>query len=198
MYQLGFAVYISLGLTVPTRILQQHWETSLHRRLFLTLSTLWILAGCASSKVSSLPVSSTTKQSVKVIAFAPGGGVLADAIGVELSNRGFTVIDSSATSSMMIRLNLNEVEIAKPEGLSKLKNQGIDAILVVRTAGGQDDNPQSASARMNSTQNGQVLAGVTWQNGFGGQAGSMADRVMRKGLADAAAEIASALAERLR
>ena len=167
---------------------------------FLATSTLSRTrnAGCAASKVSSLPVSSAAVQSVKVIAFAPGGGVLADAIGVELSNRGLTVIDSAATSSMMIRLNLNEVEITKPEGLNKLKGQGIDAILVVRAAGGQDDNPQSASARMNSTQNGQVLAGVTWQNGFGGQAGSMADRVMRKGLADAAAEIATSLVARVR
>ena len=170
----------------------------MHRRLSLALGTLATLAGCASSKVSSLPVSSTTEQSVKVIAFAPGGGVLADAIGVELSNRGLTVIDSAATSSMMIRLNLNEVEITKPEGLNKLKGQGIDAILVVRSAGGHDDNPQSASARMNSTKNGQVLAGVTWQNGFGGQAGSISDRVMRKGLADAAAEIATALIARVR
>ena len=170
----------------------------MHRRLFLALGTLATLAGCAASKVSSLPVSSAAVQSVKVIAFAPGGGVLADAIGVELSNRGLTVIDSAATSSMMIRLNLNEVEITKPEGLNKLKGEGIDAILVVRAAGGQDDNPQSASARMNSTQNGQVLAGVTWQNGFGGQAGSMADRVMRKGLADAAAEIATSLVARVR
>jgi len=170
----------------------------LHRRLFLTLSTLGTLAGCGFSKVSSLPGSLATAQAVKVIAFAPGGGLLADAIGVELSNRGFTVIDSSSTSSMMIRLNLNEVEIAKPEGLNKLKDQGIDAILVVRSAGGQDDNPQSASARMSSTQNGQVLAGVTWQNGFGGQAGSISDRVMRKGLADAAAEIATALVARVR
>lgn len=142
----------------------------MNRRIAIALSVLVFVAGCASSKVSSLPVSPAARQSVKVIAFAPGGGVLADAIGVELSNRGFTVIDSTATSNMMIRLNLNEVEIAKPEGLTKLKDQGVDAILVVRSAGGQDDNPQSASARMNSTQNGQVLAGVTWQNGFGGQA----------------------------
>ena len=170
----------------------------MYRRLFLVLGTLAALAGCGFSKVSSLPGSLATAQAVRVIAFAPGGGLLADAIGVELSNRGFTVIDSSSTSSMMIRLNLNEVEIAKPEGLNKLKDQGIDAILVVRSAGGKDDNPQSASARMNSTENGQVLAGVTWQNGFGGQAGSISDRVMRKGLADAAAEIATALVARVR
>jgi hypothetical protein len=135
---------------------------------------------------------------VKVIAFAPGGGVLADAIGVELANRGFTVIDSSSTSNLMMRLNLDEIEIATPQGLNKLRERGVDAVLVVRSAGGKDDNPQSASARMNSTQNGQVLAGVTWQNGFGGQAGSVADRVMRKGLTEAAAEIANALAQRVR
>jgi len=156
------------------------------------------LVGCASSKVSSLPVASQAKQTVKVIAFSPGGGLLADAVGVELSNRGFTVIDSSTTSSMMIRLNLNEIEVTRPEGLAKLKDQGIDAMLVVRGGGGHDQQPQSASARMNSTHNGQVIAGVTWQNGFGGQAGSPADRLMRKGLTEAAAEIAQALAERVK
>lgn len=164
----------------------------------LALVSVALLGGCASSKVSSLPVASQTKHTVKVIAFAPGGGLLADAVGVELSNRGFTVIDSSTTSSMMIRLNLNEIEITRPEGLAKLKDQGIDAFLVVRGGGGYDQQPQSASARMNSTHNGQVLAGVTWQNGFGGAAGSPADRVMRKGLTEAASEIATSLAERVK
>jgi len=99
---------------------------------------------------------------------------------------------------MMIRLNLNEIEITRPGGLAKLKDQGIDAFLVVRGGGGYDGQLQSASARMNSTHNGQVLAGVTWQNGFDfGAAGSPADRVMRKGLMEAASEIATALAERV-
>ena len=169
----------------------------MNRRLAGILAAASLLVGCAASKVSSLPVATQAKHSVKVIAFAPGGGLLADAVGVELSNRGFTVIDSSTTSSMMVRLNLNEIEITRPEGLAKLKEQGIDAFLVVRGAGGYDQNPQSASARMNSTHNGQVIAGVTWQNGFGGTAGSPADRVMRKGLSDAATEIAVALIERV-
>ena len=144
-----------------------------------------IVAGCATSTMSALPPSTQAKHSVKTIAFAPGGGLLADAVGIELSNRGFIVIDSASTSSMMVRLNLNEVEVNRPEGLSKLKDQGIDAYLVVRTAGGYDQNPQSASVRLNSTHNGQVLAGLTWQNGWGGAAGSPADRVLRKGLAEA-------------
>ena len=129
---------------------------------------------------------------------APGGGLLADAVAVELANRGFTVIDPATTSNLLIRLNVTEIEVAQPEGLAKLNTQGIDAYLVVRAAGGSDGRPESASARMNSTQTGQVLAGVTWQNGWGGRAGSPADRVMRKNLSEAANEIASALAQRVR
>lgn len=154
-----------------------------------------LLGGCASSKVSSLPIANQVKHSVKVIAFAPGGGLIADAVGVELSNRGFTVIDSSTTSSMMVRLNMNEIEITRPEGLAKLKDQGIDALLVVRAASGNDQQPQSASARMISTHSGQVLAGVTWQNGFSGY--REFSPLVRKGLTEAAAEIAVALAERV-
>jgi hypothetical protein len=169
------------------------------RRLIITsLAILPFLGACASSKISSAPVANQAKHNVRSIAFMPGGGLLADAVGVELANRGLTVIDSASTSSMMIRLNLNEIEITRPEGLAKFKEQGIDAVLVVRGGGGYDQLPQSATARMNSTHNGQVLAGVTWQNGFGGMAGSPADRVMRRGLSDAANEIASALMERIK
>ena len=167
-------------------------------RILMFAFSAVFLVGCASSKISSAPIASRAKHQVKVIAFSPGGGLLSDAVGVELANRGFTVIDSSTTSNMMIRLNLIEIEISRPEGLAKLKDQGIDALLVVRGGGGYDQNPQSASARMNSTHNGQVLAGATWQNGYGGQAGSPADRVMRKGLSDAASEIAAALADRVK
>lgn len=128
---------------------------------------------------------------------SPSGGLLAEAVAVELSNRGYTVIDPSDTSRLMARLNLNEVEIARPEGLSKLRDQGIDALLVVRAAGGYDEHPQSATARVSSTYTGRLIAGVSWQNGWGGQAGSIADRVMRKGLTQAAQEIAEAISRNL-
>jgi hypothetical protein len=64
-----------------------------------------------------------------------------------------------------MRLNLTEIEVATPQRLEKLTSQGIDAYLMVRAAAGADGRPESASARMNSTHTGQVLAGVTWQNG---------------------------------
>lgn len=157
-----------------------------------------LVGGCGTSKVSSVPVVNAPKHQVKVVAMAQGGGVLADAIGIELAGRGLTVIDASSTSNMMARLNLNEVEIAMPTGLDKLRAQGIDAFLSIRSVGGYDQVPQSATVRMNSTHTGQLLAGVSWQNGWGGQAGSPSDRVMRKGLTDAASEITDALVQRIR
>jgi hypothetical protein len=163
----------------------------------LSAVVIVITTGCATSKMSSAPMASQVRHSVSVIALAPGGGMLTDAVGIELANHGFTIIDPSSTSNMMVRLNLNEVEISRPEGLAKLKDQGIDAFLIVRAAGGYDQQPQSASARMNSTHNGKLLAGITWQNGYGGMAGSIADRTMRKGLSEAAMEIATALSERV-
>jgi len=128
---------------------------------------------------------------------APSGGLLADAVAVELSNQGYTVIDAADMSQLMIRMNMNEIEIAQPQGLSRLRSQGVDALLTVRAAGGYDGQPQSASARVNSTHTGRVIAGVTWQNGWGGMAGSIADRTMRQGLSEAAREIAGSLARSL-
>jgi hypothetical protein len=162
------------------------------------VSILLLLGACSSSKISSTQLTDQSLQPVKVIAFMPGGGLIADAVGIELSNKGFIIVDSSSMSNMMIRLNLNEIEIVRPEGLAKLKTQGIDAVLSVRGAAAYDDQPQSISARMNSTATGRVIAGVTWQNGYGCAPGSPCDRVMRKGLTDAANEIANALAQRVK
>ena len=166
--------------------------------MFPVLLAVTLVSGCATSRVSAVPTLAKPATPVRTIALAPTGGLLAEAVGVELSNRGFVIIDSASTSKLMVRLNLNEIEIAKPEGIAKLKAEGIDAYLSVSAAGGYDQQPQSASARMNSTQTGQIIAGVTWQNGWGGQAGSIADRVMRKGLSEAAAEITDALVKNLR
>ena len=64
-------------------------------------------------------------------------------------------------------------------------------------ADGNDGLPQSASVRINSTHTGEILAGVSWQNGWGGQSGSIADRTMRKDLTKAAEEIVSEIVSTL-
>jgi hypothetical protein len=116
---------------------------------------------------------------------------------VELANRGFVIVDPGTTNSLIARLGLTEIEVAQPAGLARLKEQGIDAYLTIRSADGYSGAPASASARLTSTYNGQVLGGLTWQNGWGGAEGSPADRVMRSGLSQAAQQIAEGLVKRI-
>lgn len=170
---------------------------SMLARFFCAISVAYMLAACGSASVSMAPAVVQSGHPVKVIAFASGGGVLADAVAVELANRGFTVVDPGSTSGLIARMGLTEFEVSMPIGLARLKEQGIDAYLTIRSAGGSEGSPASASARITSTHNGQVLGGLTWQNGWGGQEGSPADRVMRSGLTQAASQIAEALVTRI-
>ncbi len=165
----------------------------------LTCSIIFVttFAAWASSKVSNLPIASAETHPVRAIAMASEGGLLAEAVGIELSNFGYTIIDSASTSKLLVRLNMDELEIATPQGLKKLQDKGIDAYLTIKGAGSYDGQIQNASARASSTHSGRIIAGVSWQNGWGGQAGSIADRTMRKGLAEAAQEIAASLSKSL-
>jgi len=60
-----------------------------------------------------------------------------------------------------------------------------------------DGLPQSASVLLTSTETARIIGGVSWQNGWGGMAGSIADRTMRKDVADAAKEITDALVKQV-
>jgi len=132
-------------------------------------------------------------EPIRTIALAPNSGILGDAIGFELIRYGFEVFDTAQISSMMVRMNLNEIEILEPQNIKKLKSEGIDGMLQVRTVAGYDDRPQSASVKIISTSTGRIIAGASWQNGRGGQQGSMADQDARVGLAAAAQQIAEGL-----
>ena len=162
----------------------------------LLLSAAVVFGGCSGSKMTILQGRPPT-HAVTAIAMAPSGGVLSDAIAVELFNMGFQIVDTAETSNLLLRLGLSELEVSQPENLRRLHDEGVDAYLSVRSVAGQDGAPQSATVRVNSTHDGSILAGLSWQNGWGGMAGSMADRTMRKDLVEAATEIAHELAKRL-
>lgn len=161
------------------------------------LMVLIFITGCAGSRVSEMPVTKRASHPVDLIALSPSGGLLAEAVGIELSNLGYSIVDSSATTSLLVRLNLDEFELSTPQGLQQLHSKGIDAYLTVKASGAYDQQVQSASARATSTHTGEIIAGVTWQNGWGGQPGSIADRTMRKGVNEAAREIAEAISNAL-
>lgn len=165
--------------------------------IFFLISVSFFITSCAGSSVS-LVGGKKPDHPVNVIAINPNGGILGDAIAIELSRYDITVVDPTQFSNIVGRLNLNEFEIGAPQNLLKLKDEGIDAYLVVKVAAGYDGLPQSVTARLNSTHNAQLISGVSWQNGYGGRAGSMADRMMRTDVSTAAREIVSELIKNIK
>lgn len=157
-----------------------------------------INAGCAGARMSMPETLPPLPEAIEAIALAPSGGVLADAIGTELFNRGVRVIDTQDTSSLLLRLNLDEIELLQPKSLSALRERGVSAILGVKSVAGYDDKPQSATVRVTSTMSGEVVAALNWQNGRGGARGSPADAMMRKDIVGAAQQIGQALLNQLR
>lgn len=158
---------------------------------YLVLGLVVVLAGCSSATVSNVAAPDTMPHEVRSIALAPSGGPLADAIGIELVGQGYSVIDTAQTSTLLLRTNANENELMVPSSLRSMKAQGIDAVLNVRTISNPEGQPQSATVRLNSTHTGQVLLGLSWQNGWGGLHGSIADRVMTSDVVDAAKTISN-------
>lgn len=155
------------------------------------------VASCASSQVSQTTLPTYSGPTPSAIALSPGGGVVGEAIGLELFNRGYSVVDPNETSRLLGRENLGEFELSKAASLPALSQKGIDALLVVKAVSAYDGKPQSATARITATADGRIISAVSWQNGRGGQAGSPADRTMRKDAPEAAKEIVDALGKHL-
>ena len=151
-----------------------------------------MLVGCATSQIS-MSGNKISQSSFNNIALSTNNSVLGQAVANELVGRGFKVQSPGQTNSLMVRLNLNEGEVTAPKSLKAFSKEGIDAVVVVNAVGGYDQMPQSASVQIINTSTLNIMAGLNWQNGFAGQQGSLADRVMRKGLTKAAKEIVNGL-----
>jgi len=158
---------------------------------------LFFTFGCAGPKMNISRPPNGLPHEIKSIALMPSGGVLADAIGVELLRYGFDVIDTGKITSFMVRENLNEIEIIQPQNLARLSTEGIDAVILVKSVGGYDGRPQSATIKIVLTKTGQLLVGANWQNGRGGAQGSWADQDARVDLAVAARQIADGIGKEL-
>lgn len=165
--------------------------------LTLVILGVALMAGCAGTRMSVVQPSQLPSRLVERLAIAPGSGVLGDAISLELFNMGLTVVDANETVAIVGRAGLQEFEVTTTRGFAVLREKGIDAILVAKSVAAADGTPESASVRVTDTETGQIIAGITWQNGWGGMRGSIADRVMRKNLSQAASEIAKELIRRL-
>jgi hypothetical protein len=169
-------------------------ETQLNIKAYRQFSLATILIfSVASAIVTATPtfaepqdggavVDSGATGAVRSIGLPPQDGPLGEALATEFRNRGYTIVNVKDPTSAA--------------SLAPLKAQGVDAILIVRTAGGSESRPQAASAQISSTATGQVLAKMTWQNGWGGWRGAKgapSNRIMQKSLTQAAREIADEL-----
>ena len=170
----------------------------MHQNRFLLVLLAILLSGCGSSKMSVTRNPQMSVQIVSRLAIAPGSGVLGEALAVELFNSGIKIVDAKETSTMIGRVGLQEFEITSAQGYAALRKSGIEAVLAVKSVDAKDGTPESASVRITSTASGEILAGITWQNGWGGQRGSIADRTMRMNLSEAAREIAGEIMNRIR
>lgn len=168
------------------------------KRFLVSLLVLLPLISCAGTKVSTTQARAYTGPAIRVIALSPGCGVLCEAIGVELFNLGYQIVEPAETGRVVGRESAVEFEVASGEGLQALRARGVQALLVVKSVAGYDGMPQSATVRITSTADGTMLAAMSWQNAWGGMTGSPADRMMRKGLSEAAREIVKSLRKLLR
>lgn len=155
------------------------------------------LAGCASSKMSYFPkpVAERSSHPVKKIAILPASGILATAIGAELSRLDYTVIDSASTAKLLVYSNEDKAAIDTPKSLERLNANQIDAYLTARSLVDHDGQIESAEVKVFSTHTGRIITGISWQNGWGGRNGSIADRIMRKRTTEAGQEIARSLSK---
>ena len=175
-------------LTARLRQIGRHRNGHFHR--YSIAAVVVLLSGCVSSKLTRLPVIATPSAPVETVALNPSGGIMAEAIGVELFAYGFGILDTESTSRLIGQSGLVDFLI--------LQESAVSAVLDIVWYPGYDGRPNAVVAKIVDTLTGNLIAGVSWQNGRAGAQGSPADNIARKGMNEAAAEIAGALAAQLR
>jgi hypothetical protein len=179
------------------------------RRLLITAALLAV-AGCGGSSVLQIKAPEYVEHSARSLAVAPSIAFsddlfgddstrLADAVGVELAKHGYSVIDAKGTMAVLAKYDIPPVDDLTPKALEFLGRNGVDAVLSVKSSSASMGGPgmRHVKATLTSTSTGKEIGEIDWNNSWGGMPGSPADYTMRKGPADAAREIADALAKLL-
>ena len=153
-------------------------------RPFVVLSLVWLFNGCAAGRVITVGSFQSLEPPLKTIALAPNGGIFADIIGIELAGEGYTIVDTGATMALLVLMQKTQDDLFTPEIMTKLKEHGIDAILVVHRTDGKDGLPQTIQIRLHSTELSAEVGGIDWKNSW-----------IRRGMLESAQEIATAISQ---
>lgn len=156
-----------------------------------------LLAACAGARLGNTVLSEYDGPTIRTVAVAPGGGLVAEAVAARLQTERLTVVEPNETISILEQAGVTRSQIAGEAGFQELVKHNVDALLVMRSLYGWDGHPQSVSVRLISTRTAEVITSFLWENGWGGELGSVADRIMRRDSAEAAQQIAAGLLERM-
>ena len=154
-------------------------------------------AGCAGARITEMIQTPWSGSQIQSIAIDPRGGVMGEQIAMHLNSGSLRVLDADQTTQLALRVGIDEYHINSPEGLEALRNGGAEALLVLKTMHGWDGNPQVVTARLIDTRTAEVITGFSWENGWGGDFGSVADRAMRKSISEAARQISTTLLNKI-
>lgn len=154
------------------------------------------LIGCTGAQVKSNFAASIANKPQYRLASA-SDSILADAIGSELLQYGFVVVERSRLSAVLDELKLNMNGVLLPENLKKVgRILNVDALFF--TTAYFDANFGSkigtASVKLVDVESGELLGGINYQNGSGCAAGSPCDSGMKESMPDTAAKIAKEIA----
>ena len=97
-----------------------------------SLSTILIalaLAGCADSSVSSTPVRHAHFGQINSIAINPSSGLMAEAVSAELSNRGFTMIDTAEFSWFVVVFKSSSPQVASANPVTLTSSDRPNSVL---------------------------------------------------------------------
>ncbi len=159
---------------------------------------IFMAAGCAGAKITEMVHPPWSGSQIQSIAIDPRGGIMGAEIAMHLNSGSLRVLDADQTTQLARRVGIDAYHVNSPEGLEALRNGGAEALLVLRTVLGWDGNPQIVTARLIDTRTAEVITGFSWENGWGGDVGSVADRAMRKSVPEAARHISATLLNRIR
>ena len=132
------------------------------------------------SSLTTLPAPQDQPSTpITTIYVGGSGGILAEAIGLEIAHYGFAVVS----------------EAIPRNGVAP--DEGIGVLDIEWTAALHDGNPNTVIAKVTAPGSGVMLAGVSWTNARAGAAGSPADVMVRKTTVTAAQEIAAGLVHQI-
>lgn len=163
------------------------------------MAVVAVLSGCGMAQTSTSPYVATQTEAVVTLALSPGGGAMGDAVAARLAAQGFPVVPAEATAALMQRQGLSSLELSQLGGLSFLRANGVDAVLIVRAP--EAGAPiASARATVLRVSDGRAIAESRWHSRFGPapQAGQGGMRDAAPADSGIAALLANDIARRLR